>query len=267
MDEIDPGNQVAPAPPEPAGSPLFWRVKRMLPASAKPAARRLVDRVAGTSLGSVRGVRTNDCIALTIDDGPHPRNTPAILEVLADRDASATFFVLLENVRKHPRIVQDIVAAGHDVQLHGVDHRPVRNMDPASLREYLASGRDELQQVLGREVIYYRPPFGSQSVGSYRTTKAVGLTPVLWTVDVADWEPRTHEELMADARRTLPGGILLFHDALVGWPGRPARQNEIDRPRFVAAVVDEWRQAGLAATSIASLLAEHPPRLSVWFRP
>ena len=61
-------------------------------------------------------------VALTFDDGPHPEGTPAVLEALAAGGATATFFVVGEQVRRRPELVQRIVAAGHEVALHGDRH-------------------------------------------------------------------------------------------------------------------------------------------------
>lgn len=208
----------------------YWRLRTGLPGPIRPVIRGVLDFTSARFIGSIRGAQSTSEIALTIDDGPDPVTTRAIASVLQDRNVSATFFVLLENVRRHPDVVRALVDAGHDVELHGVDHRPIRDMESTAMRAYLASAKAELENVIEHPVRYYRPPFGAQSLRSYRVTRAIGLMPVLWSQDVADWEPREHEALVADGLATRPGGVLLFHDTLVGWPGRPARQVRIDRP-------------------------------------
>ncbi|MGV1005763.1 MAG: polysaccharide deacetylase family protein [Candidatus Nanopelagicales bacterium] len=259
----------APEPaeaPGPAEVPNRW-ARDLLPESLRPLARRTVDAVGGRLLGSVRGADTGSAIALTLDDGPDPVVTPQIMEVLAAAGGHATFFVLLENAREHPEIVRDLVAAGHDVELHGVDHRPVRGMAFGALRRHLISARDELAAISGRPVRYFRPTYGSQSVSSYAATRRAGLDVVVWSRDVADWEEHSHEDLLADAMGTEPGGILLFHDRLVGSPGRPAHPNEIDRPKFVREVVNGWRARDLRTVSVSQLLRIAPARRSVWLMP
>src|SRR4051812_4444117 len=75
------------------------------------------------ALGIPRRAALPGTVGLTFDDGPHPRATPAVLELLAERGATATFFVVGEQVRRTGTLVDDIVAAGHCIALHGDRHR------------------------------------------------------------------------------------------------------------------------------------------------
>ena len=87
---------------------------------------------------SVEGV---DSVALTFDDGPHPEGTPAVLERLAERGALATFFLVGEQVERRPALVGEIVAAGHEVALHGHTHRGHLRLSPARCARTFAAGR------------------------------------------------------------------------------------------------------------------------------
>src|SRR4051794_11211385 len=80
-------------------------------------------RLLRSALGLRDHIEDSGAVALTFDDGPDLRGTPATLSVLADAGAIATFFLTGEQVRAHPSIAAEIVAAGHDVGLHGFRHR------------------------------------------------------------------------------------------------------------------------------------------------
>ena len=82
-------------------------------------------------LGTVRRIVTPaPHVVLTYDDGPDPVGTPAVLTALADFDATATFFVLVHRVRGYPALLDEIMAAGHEIALHGHDHTRLTTLTP-----------------------------------------------------------------------------------------------------------------------------------------
>ncbi|WP_258934112.1 polysaccharide deacetylase family protein [Nesterenkonia pannonica] len=99
-------------------------------------------------------------VALTYDDGPHPEHTPRILDVLADHQASATFFVLTPAARAHPGILRRMLDEGHRIGLHGADHRSLLTMSTRAAVRAVAKAKDELEQLAGAPVTLYRPPYG-----------------------------------------------------------------------------------------------------------
>lgn len=250
-----------------AQDPAFWRLRGTLPPEARVAVRRTVDHVAGGILGSVRGATETRRIALTLDDGPDPVVTPEILRLLHERSVHATFFVLVENARGHGDLIRGMISDGHDVGLHGIDHRPVRGMSYREARDYIRRGKCELEAVAQSPISLFRPTFGAQSVPSYWAARAAGLDVVVWTTDVRDWEPRDCQEVVSDALRTPDGGVLLFHDRLEGWANRMPKEVGLDRPLTLAAIVDGWREQGRTASSVTELVRSGNPHRSVWFRP
>ena len=95
---------------------------------------------------------TGRSVSLTFDDGPHPQGTPAILEALAEAGVTATFFVLGEAVRRHRGLVPSILAAGHEIALHGDRHLPHALTPPWVVARDLERGRAEVEQEAGRAV-------------------------------------------------------------------------------------------------------------------
>ena len=179
--------------------------------SARDRAVAFVRR-AGAPLGSVMRVRTDAPIVVaTFDDGPSFR-TPGVLEALADAGAAATFFVLLTRIRREPRLLDDIVAGGHEVALHGLDHRRLTTLPPESLSARMRDSRAELEDVAGTPVRWFRPPYGAQSLRSWRAVKAAGMESVLWGPTLADWRDAPHDERLRLALSADRGAIILGHD-------------------------------------------------------
>src|SRR5690606_37488224 len=122
-------------------------------------ARGIVDRVSAP-VGSVIRVATRQpVVALTFDDGPDPVGTPAALRLLAEHDATATFFVLLTRVRRHPELLRSILESGHEVGLHGVDHRRLTTLPRQEVSLRLTAGRAELEDRVGTTIRWFRPPY------------------------------------------------------------------------------------------------------------
>ena len=247
--------------------PVYWRVRSLLGSRSRSLLRREIDRAAPAWLGSVRGANTETRVGLTLDDGPDPLVTPKILTVLADHEVHATFFVLLTSVRRNLDVAQEVLSRGHEIGLHGIDHRPVRGMSRSEAFHYLERGKAELEDLTESPVSLYRPTFGAQSLATFLAARRAGLEVVVWTTDVADWEDRTHEAVVADGVLTPAGGILLYHDGMEGWIGRPAVRRPLDRPRALSGIIQGWAGRGLRASSVSELLSAGTVRRSVWFRP
>jgi peptidoglycan/xylan/chitin deacetylase (PgdA/CDA1 family) len=153
--------------------------------------------------------------ALTFDDGPHPRATPAVLEILAQRDASATFFLVGEQVLRDPSLAAEIAARGHAVGLHCHRHRNLLRLPPRSVREDLARAVGAIEDATGVSPALYRPPYGVLNAEALRAARRAGRRTLLWSHWGRDWEARATPESVA-SRVTAgvgEGAVLLLHDA------------------------------------------------------
>jgi peptidoglycan/xylan/chitin deacetylase (PgdA/CDA1 family) len=165
----------------------------------------------GTSVVALR--RPTTWTVLTYDDGPTPGVTDRLLPVLAETGATATFFVLLTRVRTSPGLLHEVMAAGHEIGLHGRDHRQLTDLEPATLPGLTRDAKAELEDVTGRPVRWFRPPYGAQSTAAWSAVRDAGMTPVLWSVTCRDWERLPQEEYLAGLEgRDLSGDIVLLHD-------------------------------------------------------
>jgi peptidoglycan-N-acetylglucosamine deacetylase len=154
-------------------------------------------------------------VALTFDDGPHPRGTPAVLDALESAGARATFFLVGEQVERRPALAGEIAAAGHGIGLHGHRHRNLLCLPPQSLRDDLDRARHVIAEATGRAPVLYRPPYGIFSSVGLRVARRARLAPLLWSRWGRDW---THRATAVSIARTLTGGVmrgdvLLLHDA------------------------------------------------------
>jgi peptidoglycan/xylan/chitin deacetylase (PgdA/CDA1 family) len=215
-------------------------------------------RAAGPVAGSVVRVRTGERrVVLTFDDGPEPGSTDRILAALADAGATATFFVLVGRVRRYRQLFDEIVAAGHEVALHGMDHRALPEVPPAEVAAAMRAGRAELEDAAGQAVRWHRPPYGRQTPRTWRAVTGAGLTPVLWGPTTWDWRDVPHEARLAKAREGVhPGAIVLAHDGFAdaadGASDGPAPV--LDRGRLIAEVLAGYAADGLAACSLGNAL-------------
>ncbi|WP_327066068.1 polysaccharide deacetylase family protein [Kitasatospora sp. NBC_01250] len=154
-------------------------------------------------------------VALTFDDGPDPASTPRFLAELAKTGTRATFFLLGRMLQRAPELGRELVEAGHEVAVHGWEHRPLLVRSPRATRDDVARARDLVASVTGQQPRWYRPPYGVLSASALYAAKENGLTPVLWTHWGRDWTASaTPESVLRTLTRTpLAGGTVLLHDS------------------------------------------------------
>jgi peptidoglycan/xylan/chitin deacetylase (PgdA/CDA1 family) len=184
-------------------------------------------------------------VALTFDDGPHRRGTPATLEVLRAAHVRATFFLVGEQVERDRSVAAEIVAAGHAIGVHGHRHRNLLRLTPAQVRDDLARAEAAIAEITDVPPSLYRPPYGVLSTAALIAARRHGWTPLLWTLWGRDWRARATAATIADdATAGLTGGdVILLHDAdHYSAPG--------SWERTVAAlprIVERVREAGLTS--------------------
>lgn len=232
--------------------------------SCRWVAKRAVDALAGPYLGSVQRVSpTSTTVALTFDDGPDAECTPEVLDLLAAAGARATFFLLLPPARRWPGLVQRVVGEGHEIGLHGADHRSLAGLSRREVRDRLASARAELADLSGVPVGLFRPPFGAQTLRSFLGTRDAGLECVVWDVDSLDWRGGDELEVADRVDRTAgPGSIVLLHD---GAADTPVPRSTRHRVRTAELVLDRLNARALRSTTVTHLLATGGVHRTIWF--
>jgi peptidoglycan/xylan/chitin deacetylase (PgdA/CDA1 family) len=172
-----------------------------------PVRRLLFPRLAGQ--GDLQHV------ALTFDDGPDPASTPRFAQVLAEHGVRATFFMLGSMVERAPSLALDLASAGHEVAVHGFDHRYLPTRTPAAAYSDLRRAVEVIGRVTGTEPRFFRPPYGVLSGPALMAVRQLGLTPVLWTTWGREWTPgATPESVYSTLAADLHGGAtVLLHDS------------------------------------------------------
>ena len=153
-------------------------------------------------------------VALTFDDGPDTASTPYFLEMLDGLGWKATFFMLGTRAREAPGLTAEVAAAGHEIAVHGDEHRNMLRRMPGAAVDDIRRCRDTLADLTGVQPRWFRPPFGILSYAAVRGAKRVGLTTVLWTTWGRDWRKDATPDSITDdvLRRYVNGGTVLLHD-------------------------------------------------------
>ncbi len=152
-------------------------------------------------------------ISLTFDDGPVPGITDWVLAELEKRGLKATFFMVGDNVRKHPALAQSVLEAGHQLGNHTYHHLSGWKTSTKTYLDDVASCDAILADTVGEMPRFFRPPYGWMSPG-----QAKGLVPakkiVMWNLLSYDFDSDLSSEILIRecTSRTVPGTIVVFHD-------------------------------------------------------
>ena len=152
-------------------------------------------------------------IVLTFDDGPHPRQTKQILDVLDRYGIKATFFVIGVNVRNYPGIIEEVKARGHEIANHTQTHSHAAKLDAQALQSEIRGCEREVLAQTGERCKLFRPPEGVMSDNMRQVVKELGYTCVLWTLDTRDWAHTPPDEISDYIIQNAKNGdIILMHD-------------------------------------------------------
>jgi peptidoglycan/xylan/chitin deacetylase (PgdA/CDA1 family) len=166
-------------------------------------------------LPTLSGVVGGEGIALTFDDGPDPRSTPAFLDLLGERGVRATFFLLGRMVAAAPDLAVRIVAEGHEVAVHGYSHRCLLARGPKSTMDDIRQAVTTIIGATGVRPRWYRPPYGVLTGAALVAARRLDLQPVLWSAWGRDWTAAsTASSVLRTVHKGLrPGGTVLLHDS------------------------------------------------------
>jgi peptidoglycan/xylan/chitin deacetylase (PgdA/CDA1 family) len=213
-----------------------------------PSRRRRWRRVPG-----LESVPPAASAVLTFDDGPDPEGTPAVLDALAASGARATFFVLGCHVAEQPELVREIVAQGHEIALHGMEHRRHDRLSPAEAKRELADGVATIERGAGGRPAWYRPPFGAASPTLAAVCEELELGLAYWTAWGQDWEESSPARIASLVGRDLaPGSIVLLHDS-ARYAQRTSAAATAGAVPLIAAAA---REAGIDLVSLSAAVGD-----------
>ena len=158
-------------------------------------------------------------LAITFDDGPNPAWTPQLLDVLGQQGVKATFFLVGRYAQREPALVRRIVNEGHLIGSHSWSHPNLALTGTARVHEELRRTSEVLEEITGKPVRFFRPPFGARRPEVLRAARQRGLTPVMWNAMTDDWkepaEERIAGRLIEKIERLTSGGFagnIVLHD-------------------------------------------------------
>ena len=214
-------------------------------------------------LSTIACVATQEpVVALTYDDGPDPEFTGPVLDALAKHDLKATFFVMVQPAEARPDLVARIIAEGHEIALHGIDHTRLTELPLRRAISLIRDARDRLAQITGQAPALFRPTYGRQSLRQLVATRALGMEVIVWSAWARDWEDDLAEvvaQRTADALHR--GGFVLLHDASGDGVGAGGR---LDRGRATALLLEQMAEKGYSARTVGQLLAQYPAVRTLW---
>ncbi|MEC1178593.1 polysaccharide deacetylase family protein [Metasolibacillus meyeri] len=149
-------------------------------------------------------------VALTFDDGPDPKVTRHVLQLLEQYNAKATFFMLGSRVQYYPEIVQEVYDAGHEVGNHTWSHPVLTKLTSKQVLSEYNSTEQAIQQAIGQSATVFRPPYGATN---QRVNGLIPIPVVNWTIDTLDWKHRDAKQLLPIIKNHMHNNaIILMHD-------------------------------------------------------
>ncbi|MFF4173097.1 polysaccharide deacetylase family protein [Streptomyces sp. NPDC001744] len=177
------------------------------PAQAPP--RRMPESIAHAAEAGGRAVN------ITIDDGPDPRWTPQMLDILREHGVKAVFCMVGPEAKRYPELVGKVVADGHRLCDHTVSHDTAMDKKPVAYqkRQILDAKKMIEDAAGGAKVEYYRAPGGAFTPDSRRIAAEAGMRPLGWNVDTKDFEHPGAASIVNTVKNELSNGpTILFHD-------------------------------------------------------
>ena len=186
-------------------------------------------------------------VALTFDDGPQPSVGNRIMDCLAQYGGKATFFMVGERVGSYKTEVQRMVAEGHEVANHTMNHKYLQKLGAAQIQAQVNNGNDAIQAACGVRPTLLRLPGGNHNA---TVLANAGMPMIQWNVDTLDWKTRNADKTVAAVlNHVKDGDIILMHE-LYGATGDA-----------VARIVPELHKRGFQMVTVSQMAAAKGRRL------
>ena len=152
-------------------------------------------------------------VAITFDDGPLPRYTGAILDVLQEEQACATFFILGSRANLAPELLQRMILEGSEIGNHTYSHKQLTTLSRSAIEEEITRSQAALQAITGKAPKLLRPPYGSHNDVVDACMSEDDLLYAGWSVDTQDWKLRDAQQITSRVLKEVrDGDIILMHD-------------------------------------------------------
>jgi peptidoglycan-N-acetylglucosamine deacetylase len=213
-------------------------------ATEKGISREIPSRFQGVTLNSVK-LNREKIIALTFDDGPWPKYTEKILDILKQNDVKGTFFVIGRNLQHFPEIGKRIVTDGHTIANH-TWHHWYRRLSPKAAAYEIDATADLIYKTTGVRTTLFRPPGGVLSNGPAGYASRKKYSVIMWSADSIDYKRPAVSRLLGNVMRSSkPGGIVLMHD------GGGVRDRTVEA---LPQMIKKFRKQGYKFVTIPEML-------------
>jgi peptidoglycan/xylan/chitin deacetylase (PgdA/CDA1 family) len=160
-------------------------------------------------------------IALTFDDGPHTKDTPALLNVLARHNVRATFFNTGSAFAHQRQLAGEMLGAGHQIALHGMQHQPFVHERLHPFVDGLRRLQAQMADATAFEPLHFvdvRPPYGVFTPHALTAMRHAGFRPVMWSSVPFHWHQTFDEAIVQVRRELVPGAIIVLHEGMTIGP-------------------------------------------------
>ncbi|MFA9555685.1 polysaccharide deacetylase family protein [Evansella sp. AB-rgal1] len=188
-------------------------------------------------------------VAITFDDGPNPVYTPQVLEVFQKVSGKATFYMIGEQMKKHPKIVQTVKKEGHEIANHTYTHPRLSQLSDFDCRTELRLTQEIIENMTGEAPATFRPPFLDYNEQTIRIIKEFGYRVIgAVNMEALDWEMPGVDHIVSKTRDQISNGsIFLFHD------GFGDRSQTVEAVRIL---VNELTEEGYKLVTVSELFQE-----------
>lgn len=203
------------------------------------------------------GTETSRRIALTFDDGPHPRDTPRLLEVLGRHSVRATFHLVGESAERNPDLVQQIHQCGHQLALHCYRHIPFPLEDSTTLHTGLIRSQNAIAGAVGVDpssIRDLRPPYGIFTTRTHSQLMEWGFRLVMWSCIPPHWMQPVGWSIRQVLEAAVPGAVIVLHDG----HGHGRRVAEI-----VEAVIPQIHSLGFEFVTIEEMQTQRSQMMNL----
>lgn len=198
-----------------------------------------------------RVTTSSKVMALTFDFGSDAGNVSRILQVLADRGVTSTFFATGEAAANYPSVVKSVVTQGHELGNHSYSHPYFTKLTSAQMGDELARAATAIRTATGQAPKpLFRPPYGDYNAAVLQAVGNAGYPhTIMWTIDTVDWQGVSSAAIRDKVlSRAAPGAIVLMH---VGG-------GATGTPDALPGMIDGLRAAGYQLVTISQLLGATP---------
>jgi len=202
-------------------------------------------------------------LALTYDDGPNDPYTLRVLEVLANHNVRATFFLIGRYVQQRPDIVDELARAGHVIGNHTFSHPLLIFKGAREVKAELTDCTRALSDAVGEHSNLFRPPFGGRRPAVLRIARRTGLEPVMWSVTGYDWNAPSVEHIERKVTNRVRGGdVILLHDGGHRVFGEDRPCTVIATDRLIARYKSEGYEFVTVPEMMGKVLSRQPSAIS-----